>query len=83
MPWSELTENNGEPYNESRFSRYGESRDSRSKPTKLNDFFIDAKDIDRQVLQTEICELLGPEATSKLWTYNVFLLLRRVAYNYC
>lgn len=82
MSQSELTDrqqrNNRRPYNESRVSGYGESRDSRSGPTKLNDFFIDAKDIDRQVLQTEICRLLGPEARSRPYSYNVCLLPERL-----
>ena len=44
-----------------------------SKPgrAKLNEFFVDGHGIHREVMQTEICKDLGPEAYSRPSTYNV------------
>ena len=37
----------------------------------LNEFFVDGKGINREVLQREICKYLGPEAYSRPYNYNV------------
>lgn len=40
--------------------------------TGLNDYFIDGEGIHRDVLQRNICFMLGHEATSKPAEYNVW-----------
>lgn len=39
--------------------------------TELKEFFIIGTGIHREVLQTEICKYLGPEATSRPSTFRV------------
>ena len=44
----------------------------------LNEYFVDGDGIDREVLQSEICKFLRPEATSRPGEYNVRLVSNRV-----
>ena len=37
----------------------------------LNEYFVEGQGINRQVLQSEICRFLGPEATSRPAEYEV------------
>jgi len=44
---------------------------ARAAPARLNEYFIEGDGISREVLQTDICKHLGPEAISKPGIYNV------------
>ena len=54
-------------------SQREENRSGMSKVShaRLNEFFLVDEGIHREVLQSEICKYLGPEATARPTTYNV------------
>lgn len=47
------------------------SRSGRGGGGGLNEYWIDGEHINREVLQKQICKMLGPEAFSRPSVYNV------------
>ena len=60
----------GDREREPDYRRKEPAREPARRP-QLNEFWIDGEGIHRQVLQSEICKWLGPEATCKPGDYNV------------
>ena len=56
------------------FTRNKQPKETVRSEPPLGEYFLSGEGIDRQVLQSSICRFLGPEATSRPYEHEVYVI---------